>query len=274
MSAENPLVPAPSERAGVPERQLSSGELEAVIRRAVELQAREAEGGPGEGLTESELIRIGRELGLSPAHVQQALAEVRSRPSPEREGWFGRGFGDAAVLSSRHVSRSAESVRRELEVYMRDRECMVVQRRLPDRTVYVQASGVVAAVSRAAQRVGSRYPPLGARQIEVAVQPVDENSCFVSLAVDLSGQRTGLAAGGLLGGGGAGGITAAMAAIAIAPPAALVGVPLLIGAVLSARAIYSQLTERMRVQIESLLDRLEHRELLPPGGTWPRLPGR
>ncbi|MDP9348541.1 MAG: hypothetical protein M3P24_05270, partial [Gemmatimonadota bacterium] len=61
----------------LPARRLSSQELEAVIRRAVELQA--AAGGD-DGITEGEVLRVGGELGLSPELVRRALADVRSRP--------------------------------------------------------------------------------------------------------------------------------------------------------------------------------------------------
>lgn len=260
--AEHLPVPTPPERELLPERRLTSTEMEAVIRRAVELQAREVERGVGEGITEAELVRIGQELGLSPLHMQQALAEVQSL-APDKDILFGRGFGDARPVASRVIRRGAERVTQELDAYLRDRECMVVQRRMPGRTVYTQASGMVAAFSRAASRVGSRHPLLQVKQIEVSVQPVDESSCYVAVAVDLTGQRTGLAAGGLLGGGGAGAAVAATLGIAVAPPAALLGIPVLFGSLLGMRAIYRHTATTMQEKLESLLDRLEHRELLP-----------
>ncbi len=269
---EDARVPVPREAARLPERRLSSGEMEAVIRRAVELQMRETDPARGEGITEAELVRIGQELGLPAQHIQQALAEVRSR-TQEEEWWFGRGFGAGKAVAARVMKRSVERVQRELDTYLRERECMVVQRRLPDRTIYAQASGVVAAVTRAAQRVGSRYPLLRAKTLEVSVQRIDEESCYVAIATDLVAQRTGLVAGGLLGGGSAGGIAGIAAAIAVAPPAALVGVPVLLGTVLASRALYRETLSRTCERLEALLDRLEHRELLPAASAVPRLGG-
>lgn len=261
--AEHPLVPAPREREVLPERRLTSNEMEAVIRRAVELQAREVERGVGEGITEAELVRIGQELGLSPLHMQQALAEVQSR-APEKDMLFGRGFGEARAVASRMVPRSADRVTHELDAYLRDRECMVVQRRMPGRTIYTQASGVVAAFSRAASRVGSRHALLKVKTIEVSVQPIDESSCYVAVAVDLTGQRTGLAAAGLLGGGSGSAAVAATLAVAVAPPAALIAIPVFFGSILGTRAMYRHTAGSMQEKLESLLDRLEHAELLPP----------
>lgn len=247
--------------ANLPARPLSAAEVEAVIRRAVELQAQEVEGGAGpEGLTEAELVRIGSELGLSPQHVQRALAEIAVQP-PREEGWFGRGLGPGVVQASRLIRRPAEQVRAELDTYLRERECMVVHRRFPGHVVYREASGATAALQRAAVQVGGRYPLLGAKQLEVGVRALDEDSCYVSLAVELRSQRTGWAAGGLAAGGGLGGATAVFLGIAVAPPAALVGVPLLLVPIAAARAAYRRSHARMQGQLESLLDRLEHGEL-------------
>ena len=59
--------PAPRPGGGLPARRLSNQELEAVIRRAVEILA--AAGTPDEGISEAEVIRIGQELGLDPEEL-------------------------------------------------------------------------------------------------------------------------------------------------------------------------------------------------------------
>jgi hypothetical protein len=260
---------APENRSNLPARRLTATEVEAVLRRAVELQAREsdtrsaAEG----GMTDSELIRIGEELGLSPRHVQQALVET-SEHVPAEDTWFGRGFGPATVRASRLVARDAESARADLDTYLRDRECMVVHRRFPEHAVYVQGSGVSAAIQRAAAQMSGRYALLNVEQIEVGVRPVDERTCMVSLAIDLRGQRTGLVAGGLVTGGGAGSAAAVFLAIAVAPPVAALGAPLLAASLLGFRSIYRHTYRKTQGQLESVIDRLEHGELMPPGQGW------
>ena len=74
----------------LPQRHLSTEQFELVIRRAAELQASAAEAG-GEEMSEGEIVRIGRELGLSGRYLQQALAEVRGRG---RRGAGRAGAGD------------------------------------------------------------------------------------------------------------------------------------------------------------------------------------
>jgi hypothetical protein len=258
------LPDRPNEPMGenLPARRLTATEVELVLRRAVELQARESDArlSAAEGMSEGELIRIGEELGLSPRHIQQALAETSAEPQ-SGEGFFGRSFGPGTVKVSRLIRRSADDARADLDSYFRERECMVVHRRFPDRIVYTQGSGVSTVLQKAAAQMGGKYKLLDVRAVEIGVQEVDERSCYVALAVDLRGPRAGFAAGGLVTGGGGGAAAAAFLGIAVAPPAALLGLPILAASYWGARALYQQSLGRMRGQLESLLDRLEHREL-------------
>ncbi|RMH12724.1 MAG: hypothetical protein D6701_13175, partial [Gemmatimonadetes bacterium] len=66
----------------LPERRISRREFEAVIQRAAELASSEPEAGDA-GFTEAEVLRIARDVGLSPHHVERALAEVRWRAEGE-----------------------------------------------------------------------------------------------------------------------------------------------------------------------------------------------
>lgn len=250
----------------LPARRLTSGEVEAVIRRAVELQAHETEHGVGagaEGMSEAELMRISGELGLSRQHLQQALAET-SVTAPSNEGWFGRGFGPGDVTATRLVRRPVEVVRQEIDTYLRERECMIVARRFPDRTVYGRSTGVAVQFQRISAQMSGRYPLLNARQIEFASRAADEGSSFVSLTVSLRAQRAGAAAGGLAAGGGGGGALAVALGLAVAPPAALIGIPVMLGSVLGMRALYRHTFTRTQGMLESMLDRVEHGDLAPP----------
>ena len=72
MSDDLPVPPPPSTRP------LDREALERVLARAAELQATEAD--PAEpALSEQQLIDVGKEVGLSPQHLRQAMAEERSR---------------------------------------------------------------------------------------------------------------------------------------------------------------------------------------------------
>jgi hypothetical protein len=211
----------------------------------------------------AELVRIAGELGISPAHVQQAIAEVRGRPAGE-DGLLARLVGEARVTASRLVSVPPAGAREQLDRYLTGREAMVAQRRLPDRTIYERGSGVGAAVTRAAGAVAARHSLLNVPLLEVAVDAVDDRSCFVAVSVDLNARRSATAAG-TAAGALAGSAAAATVGVVLAPPLALIGLPVLAGFAYLMRASYRGAVTRTRTQLESLLDRLEHKELIDPG---------
>jgi hypothetical protein len=264
-------VPAPRPEGGnLPARRLNSQELEAVIRRAVELQtassvARE------DGISEGEVLRIGQELGLEPAAVRRAITEVRGRP-PEERGALARAMGPAMARSARTVRRPAAATGLLLEEYLCRCEYMVVQRRFPDRTRYVRDTGIAAGFGRLARSFGRNLPPLDLAELDVAVSALDEDSCVVELSVDMGGMRAGMAAGGALGGGAvAGGIATAVLATPLIDPLALLALPALATSWFGMRGIYRATRGGVQEKLESFLDRLEHGEVRvpPPRGSDP-----
>lgn len=241
-------------------RRLSTPELEAVIRRAAELQA-DSSALLEEGLSEAEVVRIGRELGLDPATVRRAIAEVRGGAAVET-GLLVTLAGPRTVRASRIVSRPAARVAADLETYLRAREFMLAQRRFQDRTRFVRDSSFGANLARFARGFGFGRPghrPIDVKQIDVSISAVDAQSCLLELSVDLAGTRGGLV-GGVLGT--SGGATAAWTAVAwstaLPDPLVLVGVPLLAGAWLGTRAIFSTVRRSVQEKMESLLDQVEH----------------
>jgi hypothetical protein len=250
-----------------PERRLSNRDFELVIRRAAELQAREAEDVGGAGMTEDEIMRIGRELGLSTQHLHRALAEVGSDIVRE-SGLFVRLFGPANVRANRAVAGEVEDIARLLERYLVEREFLTVLRRFPDRVLYTRATGFAAAMGRATSHILSRSPLLKVGNLEVGVRPLDEGYAYVTLAASLGTQRTAAAASAFVGGGTGAAIAGAALGIAIAPPAALLALPVLGGALYGGHVYYEGVLRAVQVQLESLLDRLEHGELPQPLRGW------
>ena len=248
--------------SNLPARRISSQELEAVIRRAVEIQS--AGEWEEEGLSEAEALRIGRELGITPETMRRALLDVRSRPRDER-GVLAKVMGPGTVRALRTVRRPAAEVGLFLEEYLVRCEYMVVQRRFPDRTRYVRARGVAAALGRAASKVGSRHTSLDLQQLDVGVAAVDEGTALVELSVDLAQARAALATGGVVGGGlSAGFIAVSVLATPILDPLALLALPALGGILWGSRAAYTTTAARTEDQMEAFLDRLEHGELRLP----------
>lgn len=261
-------LPARQPGGGLPARRLSSQELEAVIRRAVEIQT--AAGTPDEGITEAEVIRIGQELGLETAAVRRAITDVRGRPPAER-GVLAKAMGPGVVRAARTVRRNAAATGLLLEEYLVKCEYMAVQRRFPDRTRYVRATGLGAALGRATRWFGQPHAAMDLAQLDVSVAALDADTCLVELSIDMGAARAGLAAGAAAAGGGAAaGIASFALATTIADPVALLGLPALLGSWMGFRGIYGAVQSSAQDKLESFLDRLEHNELrLPtPRGPW------
>jgi hypothetical protein len=243
------------------ERRLAPVELEAVVLRAIELHVRDL-ARSGDDLSEGELLRLGAELGLPAAYLRQALAEVDGGIGRDA-GWLARHVGPPRAGASRVVARPAADAERDLDRYLVDVECMIVERRFPGRTLYVPATGLLASGMRAIRSLGGRYPLLGAKSLEVAIRPVESSSCCVAVAVDLARKRREHIAAALAGTGVGGGVAIA-AGVAVAPPAALAAIPVAVAAAAGSRTAYRGAVAETASRLESLLDRLEHGELGTP----------
>jgi hypothetical protein len=241
-------------------RNLTTHELEAVIRRAVELQAGSSSRAD-EGVSEAEVVRIGEELGLEPATVRRAMAEVRSRPV-EENGALVTVAGPRAVRANRVLQRPASGVALLLDRYLREGELMVAQRRFPYRTRYVRDSSLAAGLTRFTRAFSRSHPALDLKELDVAVSAIDDDTCLLEVSVDLAGMRGGIIAGVLGGGSGlATGWAVVAWATAVADPLMLIGIPVIAGASYGTRVIYSSIRRSVQEKLESFLDRVEHNEL-------------
>jgi hypothetical protein len=147
----------------LPDR-VSPDEAAVVFRRAAELDS--AGTGLGEGLTAADLEDVGREVGLSPASVRAALAEVRSGahtrevPSPR----WGTISGSCVV---RGDTASAVNVIDDVAQH----NLLTTRTRSGDTWVWSRHSGIGAAVSRAlVGRQGRPFLPLQELKAEVTDQ--------------------------------------------------------------------------------------------------------
>src|SRR5215207_2751854 len=85
--------------------------IDRVLARATELQASAANRDQSGMLTEAELIEIGKEAGISPATLSQALAEERSRVAiAEEAGFVASITGPAVATASRTVTGNQETI--------------------------------------------------------------------------------------------------------------------------------------------------------------------
>jgi hypothetical protein len=240
----------------VPQAPLDRAALERVLARAAELQAAAAD--TGEMMTADRLLEVGKEVGISPDFLRQALAEERSRSGmPDDEGLIARMFGSGVVSASRTVEGTPESVLAALDSWMSTEECLQVKRHFPDRTVWEREPGFLTGMRRALNVGGRGYHLARAHEVSAAVIAVDANRVFVRLDADVSNIRNQfVASGGTMAGVNVVGagvllVLGVIPFVAVAP--AVIGTGLGYAIARGHRGS----TERIRVALEQVLDRLE-----------------
>jgi len=259
--------------------------LEAVIRRAAELYAAQADA--DEHISEEELLRIGGELGLPARLVRQALLEVGTEPAPP-QSFLDRALGRTAITATRSVPSEADTSLSRLEHHLAIREYLQVQRRKPGRILLVPADDTVSRIARVFSRPSKRFHVARSQRVEVGVRTLEAGWSHVRIDVDLSAQRkdavtvsavtgtmgtalgvtlAGLIAGPELAAGtlGAGSAFAAIGTLVATSGASFAG------ALALGRSAFRSRKVAARLELETLLDRLESGGPLdPPPSPWRR----
>jgi hypothetical protein len=258
----------PDDPSNLPARQvpLDRATIERVLARAAELQATSGTDDGVENLSESQLIEIGREVGISSTTLTQALAEERSRIAiPEDQALLSSITGPAVTTASRAVRGTAAEVLVSLDSWMQRDECMQVQRRFPDRVTWEPRPGWLGVLQRGFNISGRGYHLCRASQVAATVVPIEGGRVLVRLDADLSESRNsrlkvggGLFAGGVMGAGVVGSL-ATLAEVAFIAVGGLVLIPLLVGtaAAYGVAKRHRELAMRVQLALEQTLDRLE-----------------
>jgi len=252
-------------------RALDRAALERVLARASELQA--GTGDVGESMTEEQLIELGKEVGLSPEHVRQAIAEEATRVAvqqPEGTGPSGV-FGPMTAWAQRVIAGSQADVLARIERYMQNEESLTVRRRFTDRVTWEARRDIVGSIRRGFGIGGRRYALARADETGATVVPVDGGRVLVRLDATFAESRRrsvlgggSLAGAGLVGGGG-------LVAVAATFPGSSMAIALLIGGAWAAMGgagfaavakSYRSSVKHAQLALEQALDRLEHGE--PP----------
>ena len=241
---------------------ISRDSLERIIQRAAELQAGEHD--IGEGLTESELLSLGQDVGIPTRHLRQALLEERTRSlEPARRGVIAWIAGPERLSAQRVVPGEARDVERSLVVWMEQYELLQMKRRYPDRISWDPKVGAFASIQRALGAGGRRFALARAAEVTGRVTPLETGFCHVQLVADVSnlrGQRLGIA-GALFGLGAA--ATGTFLAMAVLTPFAWAPAVALGAAAVAALGAQRRQYEQVQIGIEQVLDRLERGEIRP-----------
>lgn len=249
--------------ADVPAR-FDGAALERVLARASELQAQQQAGTAGDGLTEAQLVELGKEVGLDAVAMRQAMAEELSRASVRRDpSLVSRLVGSAIASAERTVPGTPGEVLDALDQWMKRQEFLQLMRRLPSRLSWEPQRDLVASVTRSVERVvgGREHAFARAAEVSAFVSAVDATRVHVRLDADLSPVRTGVMWGGA-GLGLAGGVaTAVLLALSVVPMVAVAPVVVLPAVGLGVAQSFRRPVARAQLALDQLLDRLESGEL-------------
>jgi hypothetical protein len=255
MAGESNLPTPPSTR-------LDRSALERVLARAAELQV--GTGDNDDVLSEEQIVELGKEVGLSPQHLRQALAEERTRVAvpDDASGVAARLFGGSRVAASRTVRGRPRDVLAAVDDWMQRQECLQVKRQFADRIVWEARRDLVGAVRRAFNVGGRGYALSRAHDVAATAVAVDEQRTLVHLDADLGAfrsslakQTAGLSALGVIS-------TGAMIALGFMVPIAVVpAVVVSAGSFYGARGMNARVLSAAQLALEQLLDRLERGEL-------------
>ena len=257
---------------------LTRREFEAVIKRASELSTSDPEGAEG-ALDEGELFRIAREVGLSDAHVQRALTELRTADDPE--GLVARWFGSVTVRVSRVVPGDRERLRVIMDEFLVAGHLLQPVRQGSDILLYRPAVDWISNFARAGASMSQTVYWASAKEIEVRLTEVDEDTTLVEIHVD-PGVRSDYTAGAVLGGLAAGGgvsfgVAAFLGAALAVPMVGAWSLGIGVGAAVALGVVrvtghYSRKRrEEVQQELEGILDRLERGDdLSPPPASWRR----
>jgi hypothetical protein len=246
----------------VPTSKLDRSAMERVLARAAELQA--GSGEPEEALSEEQILELGKEVGLSPQHLRQALAEERTRVSvPGSDSGVGaRLFGAASAGASRTVPGRPQEILEVIDDFMQRQESLQVKRKFADRIVWEARSDFVGAARRALNIGGRGYALARAHEVAATAIALDDQRTLVRVDADLVPYRGGLVrqtAGLSVVGAASAGVLVTLgffAPIAIAPAVLIAA-----GAFYGARSMNHRVTSAAQLALEQLLDRLERGEL-------------
>jgi hypothetical protein len=271
MADEKAPLPTP---VGGKQTLLDRQALERVLARAAELQGTAAIPESSDLISESQLLEIGKEVGLSPATLNQALAEERTRVNvPEERGLIAQIAGAGYASATRTIPGNPRDILAIIDTWMVRDECLQVQRRFSDRITWEPQRGLFGKIRRTVNVSGKGFYLMDAAQVSATVLPVDSSRVVVRLDADIHPSRSRrLGASGVVGAiglaiSGVVGLGLVVAGLPVLIAAGGTVIPIAgsgIGAYQIARSHRSVLSS-VQLALEQILDRLEHGEFTRAG---------
>jgi len=248
-----------------PPNRLDRAALDRVLQRAAEMQAAETE--VGEGLTEPDVLDLGRQVGIPQRYLQQAILEERSRvalarPETILDSWV----GPREVTAQRVMQGSPETIEAGLLEWMQKHELVTLQRQQPGRLTWEPLGAMQAALKRGASVLHAstaRFMLSRAEVVSATITALEDGYCHVSLAAQLRQTRASYLGGAFatVSVGAAGSIVLG----ALGAMVAVVALPVVGGAVAGYAVLrsYSPVPERTQLGLERVLDFVERGAVKP-----------
>jgi hypothetical protein len=171
---------------------LTRQQVDFVLRRAAEIDTRPGgahDRGNEDGLSVSEVLRLGEEAGLRDGALTQALTELRRGVSiePEESGVVAHALGASRIVVSRLVPAPVETVRRAVDRFLRE-QLMTVRRHHGTRIEWERAQGIWPGLVRSLD-FSKRYAFSLVSRVETVVAPEDDQETAVTFNIDLHDMR-------------------------------------------------------------------------------------
>jgi hypothetical protein len=250
--------------------------LERVLARATQLQGDGAE--EADGVSESRILEIAREVGIEPSALRQALAEERARlPMREEErGPVLDALGPATSSVQRVVPGTPNDVLSKLEAWMPRMESLAVKRRVGERVSWEPRHDPLGNFFRSFGLGGRRLDLVRLDQVVASVTAIDGGRSVVRFDAEAFGARraqrntlfAAIAMLTLLG------VMVSIPVLFLASTGSVVSGGLAtIGALVSGvgylgwraiRRVHRRLIDRAHLRLEQLLDELENGGMQPP----------
>ncbi len=257
-----------------PTKRLRPAEVEMILRRAAELNARrwsrDDDGTPS--VSPEILVQVAAAAGIPEQDVRRAMWDLASEKTAEPRGLSWKAYGPARLRAVREVERSPVTTREHLESLLRLEQGLKLRRKTESSSLW-DSGDLLGVVRRTLDFSGNRAL-LKTHSVELRVEDLDEARCDANLTADVSNQRAEyLSLGGIIG------VTLAVLFILAGAqnPLFLLGViPALAAPGLAFKFAYRRACADIRRSLEDLLDAAEEgppKEEKPPPDRGDRPPG-
>ena len=237
------------------EKRLRPAEVEMILRRAAELNARRWEGASKDApsISPEVLVQVAAAAGIPEQDVRRAMWDLSSEKTAEPHSFAWKFYGPARLRAVREVGRPSERTREHLEGLLRLEQGLKLRRKTEMGSLW-DPGDELGMVRRTLDFSGDRTL-LKTRMVEVRVEAVEEERSAANLTADIANQRSEyLSLGGILG------VTlAALFVLAgMQNGIFLLGVlPALAAPAFGFRLAYRRATVEIRRALDDLLDAVE-----------------